>query len=92
MAASPVDYVRSARLNGSVFDKSYDVCYDSTNFRVDQKEPREVLESVVEKGRGFRLGQLPYGCEYLAVVDGEEGRGSGSKESEELERWQSVSW
>jgi hypothetical protein len=100
MAASPVDYIRSARLNGSIFEKFYDVCYAFTDFWVDHKEPRDVLARVMKKGRGWPLGQLPDGCEYLALVDGGERRRSASEESEELEMrmspekggWRTVVW
>jgi hypothetical protein len=100
MAASPVDHVRSARLNGSIFEKFYDVCYAFTDFWVDHKESRDVLDSVVKGGRGWPLGQLPDGCEYLALVNGRERRRSGSGEIEELERrrcpekgkWRAVVW
>jgi hypothetical protein len=100
MAASPVDYVKSARLNGSIFEKFYDVCYAFTDFWIDHKEPSDVLASAVKNGRGWPLGQLPDGCEYLALVDGGERRRSASEEIEELEigmspekgRWRTVVW
>lgn len=78
MKASPVGYVRDARLNGSLFEKAGNaeegygsegngsVCCAFTDFWVDHGEPMAVLEEV-KKSRRWPLGELPEGCEYLAI-------------------------
>lgn len=69
MQSSPVRYVRTAALRGSLFeDDPADgaVCCADTNFWVDHKETLEVLEAVRE--RGWRFGQLPDGHEFLAMT------------------------
>ncbi|KAK4947922.1 hypothetical protein LTR10_013430 [Elasticomyces elasticus] len=69
MQSSPVRYVRTATLRGSLFDDnsaSGAVCCADTNFWVDHKEPDEVLEAVRE--RGWPFGQLPDGHEFLGLI------------------------
>jgi len=75
MGSSPVDYVRTATLRGSLFDDNAPddvVCCADTKFWVDHKEPLEVLEAVKSRGLGWPFGDLPEGHEFLALAKGEE--------------------
>lgn len=70
MAASPVHYVLSAKLRGSLFgDEGRDggVCCTDTGFWVDHAEPLAVLECVKER-REWPFGALPEGCEWLVLI------------------------
>ncbi|EUC41318.1 hypothetical protein COCMIDRAFT_106489 [Bipolaris oryzae ATCC 44560] len=72
MAASPVQYVRDAKLRGSFFGSGDDdsaVCCADTDFWVDHAEP---LATLAEVKRRFTwpFGQLPEGCEFLALIQG----------------------
>ena len=79
MAISPVDYVRGALLAGSLFEEDDEgvkgrvdgnenkgICCAFTSFYVDHGEPIAVLEEV-KKSRQWPFGELPEGCEYLAL-------------------------
>jgi hypothetical protein len=69
MDASPVDYVRSAALGGSLFvpEDSTAVSCAFTDFWVDHGEPSAVLEEV-RKTRYWPLGENPEGIEYLVLI------------------------
>ena len=80
LAASPVEYIRRAKLRGSLFSNNHggeqdeggvqedgSVCVADSGFWVDHTEPMAVLGSVRE-GRGWPLGELPEGCEWLVLV------------------------
>lgn len=70
LASSPIDYLKTAKLSGSLFNKldnSGLVCGVDTNFFVDHTEPLEALEHV-RKFREWPLGDLPDGCEFLVIV------------------------
>lgn len=74
MAASPVKYVRDAKLKGSVFgleDGTGTVCCADTNFWVDYAEPLAVLAEVKKKVT-WPFGELPEACEFLVLVKGAE--------------------
>jgi len=79
MAMSPVDYVRSALLAGSLFEEADEdakgrvggdanrgICCAFTKFYVDHGEPMAALEEIGKK-RQWPFGGLPEGCEYLAL-------------------------
>ncbi|PGH19230.1 tartrate dehydrogenase [Polytolypa hystricis UAMH7299] len=68
--ASPIPYIREAKLRGSLFDPSDStglVCGVDTGFFVDHGEPLEALERV-RRVREWSFGELPEGHEYLIVV------------------------
>lgn len=67
MAASPVDYVRTAKPLVRT-DNEPTVCCADTQFWVDHTEPLDALTKV--KNRGFRwpFGDLPDGYEFLALI------------------------
>ncbi|KAH8731829.1 hypothetical protein GQ44DRAFT_603835, partial [Phaeosphaeriaceae sp. PMI808] len=60
MKASPVDYIRSAKLRGKIFDpedSSGLVSSVDTNFFVDHEEPLEAL-TWVKENKEWPLGHL----------------------------------
>jgi hypothetical protein len=77
MDASPVEYVKTAELNGSLFEQQ--TCFGRiestgnavscafTKFWVDHKKPDAVLEEV-RKTRHWPLGENPEGCEYVVLI------------------------
>ncbi|EFQ88892.1 hypothetical protein PTT_15032 [Pyrenophora teres f. teres 0-1] len=70
MGASPVAYVRDAVLRGQLFDgqdTSGAVSAVDTQFYVDHAEPLGVLE-VVKQERGWLLGELLEGFEFLLIL------------------------
>lgn len=75
MRNSPIDYIKSAKLHGSLFNLSDDVsdgtisCVD-TNFYVDHTEPLKALERV-RKHRKWPLGELLEGHEFLLILEAE---------------------
>lgn len=70
MAASPVKYVRDAKLKGSIFGiDDGTVCCADTNFWVDHAEPLAILAEVKNKVT-WPFGELPEGCEFLVLVKG----------------------
>ncbi|KAI1614083.1 hypothetical protein EDD36DRAFT_216116 [Exophiala viscosa] len=69
MQSSPIGYVKTATLRGSLFDENTTtgaICCADTNFWVDHKEPLEILEAV--RQRGWPFGDLPDGHEFLALI------------------------
>lgn len=72
MAASPVTYVREAKLQGTLFgrDDAEGICCADTQFWVDHKEPLAALAAVKERGVAWPFGHLPDGCEFLGLVEG----------------------
>ena len=71
MAASPVNYVKSAKPKGSLFEKGREdgvVCCADTAFWVDHAEPLAALAAVKERDVQWPFGELPEGCEYLVLV------------------------
>ncbi|KAF7887484.1 hypothetical protein EAF00_009778 [Botryotinia globosa] len=71
MEGCPLGYVREARLRGSLFGERGGgavACAD-TQFGVDYEEPLEALRRVEEKGLVWPFGELPDGCEFVALVD-----------------------
>jgi hypothetical protein len=72
MDASPVEYVRTAKPRGSLFEDDISdgtiSCAD-TNFFVDHTEPSEALAAVHTKGVSWPFGKLPEGYEFLVFVD-----------------------
>lgn len=77
MEASPIDYIKGAKLRGSLFEPSDNVadgtvsCID-TNFYVDHTEPLEALERVRES-HDWPLGELMEGHEFLFILEAERG-------------------
>ncbi|KAJ5894754.1 hypothetical protein N7495_006445 [Penicillium taxi] len=71
MASSPIKYVRTARLHGSIFDdNTHDgtVSCADTQFWVDHEEPLETLASVRANGIVWPFGELLEGHEFLIMV------------------------
>jgi hypothetical protein len=71
MEASPVEYVRTAKLHGSLFDDNMSdgtVSCADTGFFVDHTEPLEAFAAVHAKGISWPFGRLPEGYEFLAFV------------------------
>lgn len=71
MEASPVGYVKDAKLRGSVFspgDTSGLVSCVDTGFFVDHNEPLEALEWV-RGGMAWPLGELFDGHEFLLIFE-----------------------
>lgn len=80
MAASPVQYVKNAKLKGTLFgeDNEGGICCADTQFWVDHGEPLAALAEL-KKRVTWPFGGLPEGCEFLvlvkaAPVDDEGGR------------------
>lgn len=72
MDASPVDYVRTAKLRGSLFDNKVSdgtVSCADTNFFVDHAEPDAALNAIVGKGIEWPFGELPEGHEFLILIE-----------------------
>lgn len=70
MAASPVPYVRDAKLCGSLFEENVSdgaVSCADTAFHVDHAEPLEALEALEERDIQWPLGNLREGCEFLVL-------------------------
>ncbi|EGX95298.1 hypothetical protein CCM_03570 [Cordyceps militaris CM01] len=70
MGVSPIQYIRDAKLCGTVFDVNDSTGLISgvnTEFFVDHKEPRKALE-VIKESQQWPFGDLPPGHEYLLVV------------------------
>ena len=73
LAASPVRYIRTARLRGTLFGEDDDptvVSLADTQYFVDHAEPRAALEQWKAKmsGSEWPLGRLLQGHEYFVVV------------------------
>jgi hypothetical protein len=72
MGASPVEYVRTAKLCGSLFDDNIldgTISCADTDFFVDHTEPLEALVAVHAKGVSWPFGKLPEGHEFLVFVE-----------------------
>ncbi|CAG8402782.1 unnamed protein product [Penicillium salamii] len=70
MQVSPISYIRSAQLHGSLFDSSTEsglVSGVNTRFFVDHVEPLEALEEVKAKWH-WPLGELEEGHEFLMIL------------------------
>jgi hypothetical protein len=71
MEASPVRYVRDAKLRGKVFNPEDDsglVSSVDTGFYVDHEEPLEAL-TWQQETMGWPLGELLDGHEFILVVE-----------------------
>lgn len=71
--ASPISYVRDAKLRGFLFN-GFDastvlVCGVDNNFFVDHKEPEETLNSIYTTKK-WLFGILPEFHEYFLVLEG----------------------
>lgn len=69
---SPVEYVRTAKLYGSLFDDKVSdgaVSCADTNFFVDHAEPDAALDAVLSRGVEWPFGGLPEGHEFLVFVE-----------------------
>lgn len=74
ISASPISYIRDAKLCGSVFDPddaSGLVSGVDTAFFVDHEEPVKVLTAVRQNGM-WPLGDLLEGHEYLLIISGDK--------------------
>jgi len=72
MDTSPVGYVRTAKLHGSLFDDNVSdgtVSCADTDFFVDHAEPDAALDAVLGKNIEWPFGRLPEGHEFLAFVE-----------------------
>jgi hypothetical protein len=70
MQASPVSYVRDAKLRGKLFQPTDDsglVCSADTGFHVDHEEPLEALARV-RQWREWPLGELIDGHEFVLII------------------------
>ena len=80
MKASPIDYVKDAKLRGSLFNpedtNGLVSCVDS-GFFVDHTEPLEALEWV-RREMVWPLGELLDGHEFLLIVEARHRRPSSS--------------
>lgn len=71
MAISPVNYIKDAKLRGSLFDSNDDsgmVSGVDSGFYVDHDEPFEALARFKEEG-AWPLGDLPDGHEFLFIAE-----------------------
>jgi hypothetical protein len=69
--AATVGYLKSAKLRGSLFQENAHPGVISsiyTEFFVDHKEPLEALENFKAAGRGWCLGELLDGHEFLLIL------------------------
>jgi hypothetical protein len=72
MKASPIPYIKNAKLSGTLFDSDDStglVSGVNTGFFVDHEEPLEALELVKQYWQ-WPLGDLPDGQEYLLILPG----------------------
>lgn len=70
MKASPIPYIKDAKLRGSLFDSNEStglIVGVDTNFYIDHEEPLQALHVIREHWR-WPLGELPEGHEYLLVL------------------------
>lgn len=70
MCGSPVQYVKSARLTGSLFDDELvngSISLADTGFFVDHTEPLDILEHVKSTSR-WPLGSLLEGHEFIMLT------------------------
>ncbi|KAL1603762.1 hypothetical protein SLS60_005352 [Paraconiothyrium brasiliense] len=81
--ASPVEYVRGAKLTGTLFGigsgMESGTCCADTSFWVDHTEPLTALQQVKGRGVQWPFGELPEGCEYIVLVKGAEVDGTGQR-------------
>ncbi len=78
MDSCPVQYVKEAKLHGSLFGEVDDgsVSCADTQFWVDHEEPLKALDAVRAKGIAWPFGELPEGHEFLVLV---KARGKDSR-------------
>jgi len=72
MAVSPIQYVRDAKVHGSLFGsvvRDGAVSTVDTKFLVDHAEPERALELVKEMGVEWPFGGLPDGHEFLLFME-----------------------
>lgn len=71
MKASPIRYVKEAKLHGALFDSNEGgdaVSVANTEFAVCHLEPEKALQALKERGEHWVLGALPESHEYLLMV------------------------
>ncbi|KAH0357438.1 hypothetical protein KCU83_g919, partial [Aureobasidium melanogenum] len=71
MASCPVNYIRTAKLRGSLFDSKVTdgtVSCADTEFFVDHAEPDAALDAIQSKGIKWPFGRLPEGHEFLVFI------------------------
>lgn len=77
MSASPIPYIRDAKLRGTLFDHANGaneiVSGVDTNFFVDHTEPLQALAAVEDEWQ-WPLGGLPDGHEYLLILPARQRR------------------
>ncbi|KAG9532269.1 hypothetical protein KCU93_g1277, partial [Aureobasidium melanogenum] len=72
MASCPVNYVRTAKPYGSLFDSVVTdgtVSCADTKFFVDHAEPDAALDAIQSKGIKWPFGRLPEGHEFLVFIE-----------------------
>ena len=85
MDSCPVQYVKDAKLHGSLFGEVDDgsVSCADTQFWVDHEEPLKALDAVRDNGVVWPFGELPEGHEFLILVKA-KGKQSRAKKSSEF--------
>lgn len=74
--ASPVPYIKSAKLSGKLFDVTETnglISGVNTDFLVDHEEPKEALALIREEWN-WPLGDLPDGHEFLLILQSKSRR------------------
>ena len=83
MRGSPVAYVRTAKLHGSLFEREVTdgaVSSAATGFWLDQQEPFDTLSAIRDQGMVWPFRKLLDGHEFLLLVKAEtEGWGGDGK-------------
>ncbi|KAH0353079.1 hypothetical protein KCU81_g1851, partial [Aureobasidium melanogenum] len=72
VASCPVNYVRTAKLRGSLFDSEVTdgtVSCADTGFFVDHAESDTALDEIQRKGIEWPFGRLPEGHEFLVFIE-----------------------
>lgn len=75
MASSPVEYVRTARLHGSLWEENVrdgTVSSADRGFLVDHGDPMAALEAMRQKGVSWPFGELLEAHENLVMVKAKE--------------------
>lgn len=88
LGASPVRYVREARLRGSLFDEgdlTGLISAVDTGFFVDHEEPLDALHFVREE-MDWPLGDLLDGHEFILIVQAKHRAGSRSRSVRRTDR------
>ena len=73
LKSTPVAYLRGAELHGTLFGTQQAagegvVTSVNTNYWIDHTEPLAVIKAFAQSARGWPLGNLPEGHEFLVIV------------------------